>query len=454
MPSSLIKISEFSYAYPGAGDFVLKNIDMDINAGECHCIVGPTGSGKSTLFLALKRLLPPGRQCGDISPHMNPTHGANIGIVLQNPETQLLGTTVGNEAAFGLENLCVPTAEMEKTVKAALAAVGLDLPLDFPVSRLSMGQKYRLIMASVLAMSPSLVLLDEPGAQLDWGGIQKLKKIIFQLKGRGVGFSICEHRPDLFSDVIDVYWELNANGQLRRMDQMPLQASFPTPSNHRDLSQMSENILWAENLSSGVVEPVWSSATFDVRLGQRAGIYGDNGSGKTTLLRCIAGFLPPLNGKISVFGDSPAPQKLRGRMGCLFQNPQKQLFENTVFDEVSFPLKRMGIPLPDIHAAVDALLTRMGIQNLSRMSPHKLSFGQKHLVVLASALIFSPRLLILDDPFAGLDRLWRQKMLSVMSDISENSKTTWIWTGHLADEFYEWADLKFYVQGGKIVART
>jgi energy-coupling factor transport system ATP-binding protein len=452
MPPSLLQISGFSYAYPGAGDFVLKNIDMDINAGECHCIVGPTGSGKSTLLLALKKLLPPGKHCGEITRHMPETSSTPIGIVLQNPETQLLGTTVGGEAAFGLENLGVPAPDMKKIVKDALSAVGLDVSPGFPVSGLSMGQKYRLILASVLAMSPSLILLDEPGAQLDLKGIQKLKKIILGLKENGVGCLICEHHPDLFSDLIDVQWKLDGNGRLAKADRDCLPDSSLNPANGRDPLQTGEKILEVENLSCGIVGPIWSSATFDVHSGQRVGIYGDNGTGKTTLLRCITGFLPPFKGKISVFGNTPVPGKLRGRMGCLFQNPQKQLFENTVFDEIAFPLKRMGMDAGKVHAAVDDLLTRMGMQNLAHLSPHKLSFGQKHLVVLASALIFSPSLLILDDPFAGLDQLWRKKALSVMSDMSENHKMTWVWTGHLADEFCLWADMTFRVQGGHIAA--
>jgi energy-coupling factor transport system ATP-binding protein len=340
---------------------------------------------------------------------------------------------------------------MKKIVIEALSAVGLDFPLGFPVSGLSMGQKYRLILASVLAMSPSLILLDEPGAQLDIKGIQKLKTIILALKEKGVGFLICEHHPDLFSNLIDVQWRLDANGRLIKEDRDFLPAWSFGPPGGRNQTQAGEKVLKVENLSSGAVGPIWSSATFEVCSGRRVGIYGDNGTGKTTLLRCITGFLPPLDGKISVFGNTPAPGKLRGRVGCLFQNPQKQLFENTVFDEIAFPVKRMGMDAKKVHGAVDDLLARMGMQNLSGLSPHKLSFGQKHLVVLASALIFSPSLLILDDPFAGLDYQWRTKALSVMSDMSENDNMTWIWTGHLPDEFCQWADMIFRVQGGKIV---
>jgi energy-coupling factor transport system ATP-binding protein len=484
MKSCLLKVNDFSYAYPGSKEYVLKHINIDISCGECHCITGPTGSGKSTLLLAIKKLMPAGKQTGEILYCPDSSSVSDIGIVLQNPETQLLGTTVGNETAFGLENLCTPSSIMKKMVEESLATIGLEFPLNFPISGLSMGQKYRLILASVLVMSPSLILLDEPGAQLDLEGIAKLKKIIVKLKEMGIGFIICEHHPDLFLDLIDAYWELNSEGELHRREyivsERKPQFALPHPPHPSPLPQgerefsfrhyinknipctdlfqtrkppfASEKIVEAENIACGVKEPVWSSATFDVKQGQRVGIYGDNGSGKTTLLRCISGFLPPLYGKINVFGNPPAPQKLRKNVGCLFQNPQKQLFENTVFDEVAFPLKRMGILNGQINSEVDNLLAMIGIQNLARSSPHKLSFGQKHLVALASALIFSPRLLLLDDPFAGLDQNWREKVLSVLNYISEKFNTTLIWTGHIKDELKNWADIVFCLQRGKIAA--
>jgi energy-coupling factor transport system ATP-binding protein len=458
MTISLLKIRGFSYAYPGADGFVLNNIHMDINSGECHCIAGPTGSGKSTLLLAVKNLLPPGKQSGQIHLPVDSTTHSSAGIVFQNPETQLLGTTVADEAAFGLENLCHPASDMKRKIEAAMADVDLDAALDFPVSRLSMGQKYRLVLASVLAMGPALVLLDEPGAQLDAKGIEKLKSVIFRLKNKGVGFLMCEHRPDLFLDVVDSHWRLTEAGELERSDCQPDQIAYPTtyPKVFFGDSQKNRNktILEAEGLSVGFETPVLSLPHLFACPGQRIGIYGDNGTGKTTLLRCMLGFLPPLEGRISVFGNAPVPNKLRGLVGCLFQNPQKQLFENMVFDEVGFSLVRGGMPKPEIASRVNALLARMGIEHLAPRSPHKLSFGQKHLVVLASALAFEPRLMILDDPFSGLDHLWRQRILSVMTDMSEKHQTAWIWTGHLADEFLDWADLVLNVKGGKCAAHA
>ncbi len=458
MTHSALTIRGFSYTYPGAGDPVLKNIHMVVPPGECHCIIGPTGAGKSTLLLAVKGLLPEGTQSGEISSHtMAASARSNIGIVLQNPETQLLGTSVGSEVAFGLENLCVPPFEMKQKVTKALLAVGLNKPLDFPVSSLSMGQKYRLIMASVIVMAPSVLLLDEPGAQLDEDGIEKLKKIIFPLKTAGVSILICEHHPHYFSDLIDAHWEINNRKSLNKITADKLKKSPDVDlSVKRPSLKRPEKIIAVKHFAppGSYTEPFRTTATFSVYSGQRMGIYGENGAGKTTLLRCLTGFIPPLRGDIKLFGMPPSPKRLRGTLGCLFQNPEKQLFENTVFDEIAFPLKRLGVGTVAIKKKVDDFIDRMEIAALAPVSPHKLSFGQKHLVVLASILIFEPRLLILDDPFAGLDHTWRKKIRDLLYGICESLHTTLVWTGHRHDELLHWADMILDIKGGEIAVRT
>ena len=345
---------------------MLKNIELDVLAGECICITGPTGSGKSTLLLAIKNLLPSGKQSGKILPVLDDTWKSDpIGMVLQNPETQLLTDTIGAEIAFGLENLCIRPDKMRARVLHALSAVGLDFPLDFSVADLSMGQKYRLMLASVLALSPSLILLDEPGAQLDPEGISKLKQVITKLKISGVGFILCEHHPHFFSEIIDSLYEIDPNGMLKkgRGDFKNTTPPVRETSAKREWPEDSKMILDAENLCTKGYNSseTWSLANFSIGQGQRVGFYGRNGAGKTTLLRCMTGFVPLSGGRLTVFGKEPIPKHLRGKTGCLFQNPQKQLFENTVFDEVAFPLKRMDRPVREIKGRVKALLNAMGL---------------------------------------------------------------------------------------------
>ncbi len=140
-------------------------------------------------------------------------------------------------------------------------------------------------------------------------------------------------------------------------------------------------------------------------------------------------------------------------MGCLFQNPQKQLFENTVFDEIAFPLKRLGKRGQELAWDVREVLALCGIEDLAEFSPHKLSYGQKHLVALASALAPQPELLILDDPFAGLDHAWCDTISKLLSILNDERRTTIIRTSHDPAQLEPGADLVLCIEGGKVAAR-
>jgi len=454
--NTILRLQDYAYAYPGSEDNILKGVNLEIRAGQCHCLTGDTGSGKTTLALAIKGLLPPGRQAGRIVVPVRPDGRPGVGVVLQNPETQLLTPTVGAEVAFGLENLCVAPATMPGKVAAALDAVGLHRPADFDADKLSMGQKYRLIVAALLVMAPSLLVLDEPSAQLDADGLAHLLEVIRRLKASGVSFLLCEHRPEFLVDVVDVCWHLeDGTVRPRTMD-----VRDRKPSAH---TQESENGLPAADAAGEAVKvcdltvagthgsPVWSGASFAVGKGQRVAVCGPNGEGKTTLVRCLTGFVQPAKGTVQILGERPDPERLRGRVGCLFQNPPKQLFEATVFEEVTFPLRRLGANGRDVRRRAEETLGLCGIEDLAERSPHKLSYGQKHLVALASVLAPSPELLLMDDPFAGLDRRRRQTVQEVMVSLSRDKQTTVIWTSHNPDMLPPWTDFTLCVQGGAIV---
>jgi energy-coupling factor transporter ATP-binding protein EcfA2 len=373
--STLLCLENCSWAYPGGGDFVLKSVNMAIAPGQCHCLTGPTGSGKTALLLAIKGLLPPGRQKGAVS---FSSASIKAGIVLQNPETQILGSTIGAEVAFALENHCVDPVLMPAKVAKALSDIGLKLPLEGDTEKLSIGRKYRLILAALLVMEPGLLLLDELVAQLDQPGLEKLLTVIRRLKASGVSFLVCEHHPHPLKEVIDTFWRLQRDGSVRRLNASPPEIQWDRPYPGKSpSSNSSEKVIKVRKLA--VVDengsPVWSDVSFSVAKGRRVVIYGPNGAGKTTLLRCLNGFIRPSKGSIHIWGKSPSPARLRGRVGSLFQNPQKQLFENTVFDEVVFTLERLGGDRKSMVSRVEDALFRCGISELSGQSPYKLSYG-------------------------------------------------------------------------------
>jgi energy-coupling factor transporter ATP-binding protein EcfA2 len=452
----VVRIKNYSYAYPDADKFALRNIDLDIEAGQCHCISGPTGSGKTTLALAIKGLLPPGNESGQITVTRASDGGrTDAGIVLQNPEIQILASSIGAEIAFGLENLCVDPISMPPMVKEALDTVGLDRPIEFETANLSMGQKYRLILASHLVMNPRLLILDEPAGQLDPDGLKKLLKVIQSLKNAGMSFLLCEHNPEFLSEVINGYWHLDINGYLRpgRSEPPTYDFSKSGPLSDGSLARSTEEIVSTRSLTVGGADgsPIFSDFCLKVMKGQRVAIYGANGTGKTTLLRCLAGFVQASEGAVLIFGKKPVPGNLRGKVGCLFQNPQKQLFENTVFDEVAFPLKRFAKNGKALASKVDETLAMCGIGDLAGFSPHKLSYGQKHLVALASVLAPDPELLMLDDPFAGLDQSRCDVILNLLSRLNQKKGLTVIWACHNPQMFPGWADLEFLIERGKVV---
>jgi len=444
--TAVLELEGFGYSYP-EGAAVLRDVDLRIEAGQCHCITGPTGSGKTTLALAAAGLLSGGRRAG-AARLSGPAASARVGLVLQNPETQLLAGTVGAEVAFALENQCVAPEQMPDRVRAALDAVGLERPLEFEGALLSMGQKYRLLVAAALVMEPRLLVLDEPTAQLDDEGRGELLAVMRRLKGRGVAFLVCEHHPERLAAVTDRRWELGGGGQLR-----PATLSGPeadgqaTPSAGVRVPATSggaDPVVAARGLEGRGVpgERLWGGLELDLNRGQCLALCGPNGSGKTSLLRCLTGFARPARGELRVFGQDPRAADLRGRVGCLYQDPSRQLFESTVREEVAFARRRLGGRPGAVERDVDRVLEECSIAHLAEQSPHKLSYGQAHLVGLASVLVHEPELLLLDDPLAGLDPDRGQALLELLRSRCRERQTAVVWTTHDAGAVPSWVDAR------------
>lgn len=457
----VVRLTDFSYAYEKDAAFLLKDVNLDIKAGECHCLTGPTGSGKSTFLMAIRDLLPPGREQGAItfpaSCQPSKARPGYVGLLLQNPETQILGTSLGAEVAFGLENHCIPPVLMPGKVCEALQYVGLNRSLDTDVEHLSMGQKYRAVLASLLVMNPALLLLDEPAAQMDPHGLAKLTGIIQKLKEKGAAVLLTDHRPHILAPVIDVQWHIE-NGVIRRetRGRKITSPTCPGCSVYSKTDQTKDSFLSnpgkknlpvidVKNLS---VAPgndpkngfcLWSGLSFHAARGERIAICGPNGSGKTALTRVLTGFLTPAVGTVKILGDAPDARRLRGRVGVLFQNPGKQIFENTVLEETLFSIKRFGKTHNASENIAYEMLSRLGIADLWERSPHKLSYGQKHLAALASVLAGQPEILILDDPFAGLDPDYIRIVTKILSDLCDQTGLTVIWTVHDTSAIPGWA---------------
>jgi len=394
-----------------------SGVDLTVGPGECLCITGPTGCGKSTLLRTMAGLHNPGpgRVLLDGKPVFHALPG-RIGLILQNPETQLLCPDVGSELAFGLENLRVSSAVMTGRMLRAMSRVGLDietLPLDRPVGTLSVGQKYKLLLAAILVMEPDVLLLDEPCAQLDQDGIDALNAILENFMATGGSVVLCEHDPAPLQAIQRI---LGIKRQTLQPSDSPAPLALPAPPG------LTEQIAVA-NLRTASLElgnkRVWQGLDFTLRRGEIAVIHGDNGSGKTSLLRCLTGFQALSDGSAEVFGQPPAPKVLRGRIGLLVQNPARQLTADTVLEEVGFPLEYRGLSRERRRNQAMAILRQLDLTSMAERPPFLLSHGEQHLVALASVLAVEPELLLLDDPFVGLDPTWVARVWGILHTIAQ-----------------------------------
>jgi energy-coupling factor transport system ATP-binding protein len=456
----MLTINRLSYRYPGASSPSLSEVSCTVEQGACICLTGDSGCGKSTLLLAIMGLLRGGTLSGTVAmpEHSRADRWSDASaMVFQNPESQMLCTSVAEEVAFGPENLCVAPEEIARRIGAALQAVGLSGQEARSAERFSAGQKQRLTIASALSMHPKLLLLDEPTSQLDSRGKLELTGILADLKRQGYTLIMAEHDPRPFAGLIDRYLVLE-RGRLTTET-----VSLPNPGQylcqgaflmqHANLASALPIIEVAGlGLSYPETGEVLKQVNLQVRRGERVHLFGGNGAGKSSLLRCLAGLENPDAGRISLAGLSdPRPEQLPGKVGVLFQNPSRQLFSESVQDEVAFTLRRLGRGREEVGRLVAGALAFCGIGHLAGRAPLTLSFGEQHRVALAAIVAPRPELLLLDEPFAGLDYPQRLSLLDILAQMPGRYGTTVLIASHDVLPNPGWADRSFLLSEGTLV---
>ncbi|MCP4578044.1 MAG: ABC transporter ATP-binding protein, partial [Deltaproteobacteria bacterium] len=381
----------------------------------------------------------------------------SVGLVFQNAESHLLCTSVEDEVAFGPQNLGLSPREIEIAVKKSLEAVSLIGFENRNVEALSAGQIHRLAIASVLSTSPDMLLLDEPTAQLDADGKSRLIELLSRLKAAGHTLLIADHELGPFEFLVDRFVFMDG-GCIKRIDrELPAeftlfppgcQGGMPTEAGGTHNPLLSVKGL---SFSDDNGRPLFDNLNLSLFAGRLVFIYGQNGVGKSTLLKCMAGLIRPEVGSIKMAGAGiPKLDKLFGKMGFLFQNPERQLFEDTVRGEVGFSLKRMGLSARDFKPLVAEALEIFHVTHLKDHSPLTLSFGEQHRVALASVMAPRPEILMLDEPFAGLDFARRKNILKILSRLRKSRGTTVVIASHefLPDD--TWADETLILREGRI----
>lgn len=421
--------------------WALRDVSFRIEPGERVLVLGASGAGKSTLLHGLAGVLG-GEEEGESEGRLlvdgaaaTATRG-RAGLVLQDPDSQVTLARVGDDVAFGCENLGIPRAEIWPRVTAALEAVGLDVPLDHPTKALSGGQKQRLALAGLLAMRPGLLLLDEPTANLDPHGVAEVRDAVSRLLDtHPATLVVVEHRLDvwlpLMTRVIVIgeggvvadgppHEVLGAQGQRLADDGVWVPGhppAFPPPPR----TAPREVLLSARGLAVARVKgrPVATGIDLDVHAGEALAVTGPNGAGKSTLGLTLAGLLPPAGGAVVAApeladGADPAPirwssRDLLTRVGMVFQEPEHQLLATTVRDELAVGPRALGLPEDEIAARTDELLSRLRLDRLAAANPYTLSGGEKRRLTVAAAIATRPRVLVLDEPTFGQDaRTWAE----------------------------------------------
>jgi energy-coupling factor transport system ATP-binding protein len=413
--SSLISVEGLGFQPPGRNDWVLKDAHLTLAPGEIVLVAGPTGSGKSTLINAIAGIVPlhtGGRLVGGVFYEGIPLAGLGvrerarrIGTVLQNIELQMFTDVVCEEVAFGLENLNVPRHEIERRIGETLAAFGLAAQRDWPLHRLSAGQKQRLVLGCVLAMGQRALLLDEPFAYLDRAGSALLVELLVERARQGQGIVVVEHRLDLVAPIAHRLYHCS-DGTLAE-GPPPLPA---VPVTHQNAPAPGAPVLVARGLSWGGYP---AFADLEVSAGETVLLKGDNGSGKTTLLRLVSGLLKPTTGAVRV-GDRDLTgldaARRAAEIGFVLQNPNHQLFADSVEGELAQP----GVPAD----LARALLERLTLVPQRSQHPQSLSQGQKRRLALGAVLARRPKVLLLDEITVGQDPGSLALMLAVLRDFT------------------------------------
>ena len=430
----------WGWRHAGRKNAALSGVDFDIAPGERVLVLGPSGSGKSTLMGGLAGLLG-GAEEGEASGSLTVDGVApaeargRVGLLMQDPEAQVVLARVGDDVAFGMENVGVPREEIWPRVEESLSAVGLDVPLDHSTTELSGGQKQRLALASILAMGPGLLILDEPTANLDPSGVAEVRDVVASVVERtGATLVVVEHRVDVWASLVDrvivvADGRIAADGPLRQVleeqgealrergiwlpgddvaaEVGPAPESAPTSSADTPIARVTDLMIGYDQDA-----PVRSGINLMLERGVSTCIVGANGAGKSTFALTLAGLLKPIAGTVEVEtsdgtrGDPHewSSKQLLGRMSMVFQEPEYQFLASTVAGELAIGPRAAGMSEEEIAPLVEEHLVALGLTTLARANPMTLSGGEKRRLSVATALISAPELLILDEPTFGQDR--------------------------------------------------
>ena len=458
----------------------LDDVTLEVCRGERVCVLGANGSGKSTLASVICGLLAPDEGDVELAGHAVCTGGVpdlaayrdarrQLGLVFQNPDDQIVTSVVADDVAFGPENLGVPRAQIAARVARELRRVAMERYAHADPSRLSGGQRQRVCIAGALAMEPAVLVLDEPSSLLDVRGRAAIMRVMGRLAAAGAMLVHVTHFMDeaLAADRVivmqhgrvalegtpdEVFATKNAQVIEALGLEMPFEARLAAalradaadggaiaapgaPSDEKPAAPAAPvpaaepPAILARDLgfSYGPGAQALDGVSLEVPVRTTTAIVGQTGSGKSTLLRLLCGLEAADAGSLTVCGINAATKRgrrqVRRAVGYVMQHPERQLFAQTVAEDVAFGPRNQGLSAAEVERRVAHALDLVGLADRRDASPFELSGGQQRLAAIAGVLAMEPELLVLDEPTAGLDPRGRARLRALMADLAAHGVT-------------------------------
>jgi energy-coupling factor transporter ATP-binding protein EcfA2 len=502
-----LSFADFGVVYVSSGACALRNVELSVASGEMVAVLGASGAGKSTLLKCVNRVVPTleraevrgalllfGRPTADLHVRDLAEH---VGFVFQDFEAQLFSTSVEEEILFGLEQLGVEPTTMRERIAASLAAVGLEGFDRRDPATLSGGEKQRLAIAAVLALSPRLWLLDEPSTDLDPTGRRELFASLGRIRSAGTTLLVAEHdlepldgadrwvvldrgrvalagspaellgrpqdldalgvRPPDLAVVCErlgvASWPLDVESVASRLRRQGIR--LRPGAGARSLPVRRAPLLEARGVHfryEDSARDALAGVDLAITEGEFVALIGANGSGKSTLARLTAGLLTGGSGSVAWRGRPLAALAARERaeaVGYVFQNPDEQIFAATVEEEIAFGPRQLGLPADEIAARVRGAVHAMGLDGFERQDPFLLGKGERQKVAVASILVLRPSVLILDEPTTGLDFREQRSLMDLLAALHRAGQTVVVIT-HVPWVVGGYADRGVLLREGRI----
>jgi energy-coupling factor transporter ATP-binding protein EcfA2 len=465
--TAAVEFENFSWKYKASKELVLDSINLRIEQGEFLGIMGPTGAGKSTLCSCINGLIPLRTRgwikgqvlvLGNNTRNMKMTElGTRVGLVFQDPETQFIMMTVEDEIAIGLETLCLNRDEIKARIEWALNLVGLEGFEQKSPDELSGGQKQLVAIASIMAMRPEILILDEPTSDLDPLGKQRIFQILENIRKRfsltiilisheskkvfefcnrlvilDSGRAVFDGNPkDLIinKQLVEEAGICNPEEISLMVEKLTQNYIIETKDNNESKNQ-KDNIVTIEDVS--FTYPNGTQAIKDISLNIKDGafiaIIGKNGSGKTTLIKHINGLIKPQTGNVYIKNKSIKNYTISNIsqiIGYCYQNPDHQLFKNTIREEIEFGLINLKIKKDEILKRYNTIVDLLNLRKFEDVyeSTFYLSKGIRQRLALASVLVLEPEVLIIDEPTTGQDFLMIKEFMKILQDLNADNHT-------------------------------